>query len=84
MFLSLFQQGFSGLHLQQTLGGRQRGLQAKCQSARGEIPGIRRLKQDSVLFVARGYGKADELQAGGRTDADLAPMRLNAVALFGW
>lgn len=47
------------------------------------MPGIRRLKQGSVLIMARGYGKADELQAVGRTDADLAEIRLNAVALFG-
>ena len=47
------------------------------------MPGVRYLKKGSTLSLPIGYDKAEELQAVGRTDADLAEIRLNAVALFG-
>ena len=41
------------------------------------------MKKGKPFFMPRGYGKAEAVQVVERTDANLAPMRLNAVALFG-
>ena len=84
LFLPLFHQSFHGLHLEQALGGRQRGLQAQCQSGQGGDLWEPSFEEGQAGFHAERYGKAEAVQAVERTDANLAPMRLNAVALFGW
>ena len=77
LFLPLFHHGFTGgLHLEQALGGRQRGLEARVSSAaRAETPGIRRLKTGWPVHVPRGYGKADERCGLVETDGRRAWLR---------
>ena len=59
LFLPLFHYGFSGLHIKQALGGRQRGLQAQCQCGQGGDLWEQSSEEGQAGFQAEGYGKAE-------------------------